>query len=235
MKKKKNSNRQDVKSDVSAQPLCTVVHGNNNVLFEVVSPLYLTNGMRIADVTYGKGVFWKNVDTELYDFNASDIQTCPEAPYDFRDLPYEDDSFDVVVLDPPYIHNQGKKHISIVNRNYRNKETTGGCSHDDIIQLYRDGIAEAYRILQTGGLLWVKCKDEIENSIQRWSHIEILKVALELGFYAKDLLIHVPTSRTPRQFKNQKHVRKNHGYLWIFKKAKPGYRGLRLQREGMKI
>lgn len=220
--------------DNHREPLYTVIRGNNDELIRCVAGLYLKDGCKIADVTYGKGVFWKKIDISRYELHASDLETCPEAPYDFRHLPYSNESFDAVVLDPPYIHNQGNNHISIVNKNYRNKETTSGFSHEDIIRLYRDGIAEAYRVLKTDGFLWVKCKDEIECSIQCWSHIQIYMAALNIGFYAKDLFIHEPTSKTPLQHKEQKHAKKIHSYLWIFQKVKENHRGLRLQRESVR-
>ena len=103
---------------------------NNGQLIEHVLRLYMPEALsenapkfRVADVTWGKGTFWGTVDTNRFDFHRSDILTVPEAPYDFRHLPYEDNSFDLLVLDPPYAHNPGQM---IVNANYMNSETTRG-------------------------------------------------------------------------------------------------------------
>jgi hypothetical protein len=105
----------------------------------------------------------------------------------------------------------------IINANYKNSETTKGFYHKDIINLYHDGMLEAKRILKNpNGLLWVKCKDEIESSYQRWSHIEIYKIALELGFYGKDFFVLTQNIKPVIQHKQQ-HSRKNQSYLWIFK------------------
>lgn len=84
-----------------------VVGDNSDLIVRVVS-LYTKDGYKIADVTFGKGVFWRKVDLSRFDFHASDILTCPKAKYDFRKLPYPSVSFDVVVLDPPYAHNPGQ-------------------------------------------------------------------------------------------------------------------------------
>jgi hypothetical protein len=51
-------------------------------------------GSIVADVTWGKGVFWKNVPEGLYDVRATDIAT----GVDCRALPYTDSSMDCVVL-----------------------------------------------------------------------------------------------------------------------------------------
>jgi len=195
----------------------TSITGNNGDLIKVVAGLYLVDNMRIADVTYGKGVFWRQVDLKRFKFCPSDIKTCKDK-YDFRDLPYRSRSFDCVVLDPPYCHNPGSL---IVDANYRNAETTKGMYHDDIIQLYRDGMIEACRILKEGGMLWVKCKDEVESGYQRWSHIELYLIAIELGLYAKDLFVLTPSNKPVIQRKNQKHARKNHSYLFVFMKPRP--------------
>jgi DNA modification methylase len=173
--------------------------------------------LRVADVTWGKGVFWNAVDTTRFDFHKSDILTVPKALYDFRKLPYKDGSFDILVLDPPYAHNPGQM---IVNANYKNAETTRGMYHNDIIDLYRDGLREAFRVLCAGGLAFVKCQDEIESSYQRWSHVEILRDALDIGFYAKDMFVLVQSKNPLLQHKMQQHARKNHSYLWVFRKPK---------------
>lgn len=71
--------------------------GNNADIFPHVLKLHVAAGAKIADVTYGKGVFWKKVDTSEYQIFPSDIAD----GIDCRSLPYADGSFDVVVFDPP--------------------------------------------------------------------------------------------------------------------------------------
>ena len=57
-----------------------------------VCNLYVKDGDTVADVTYGKGAFWKSTDTDRFNLMASDILTCKDAPYDLTDLPYADES-----------------------------------------------------------------------------------------------------------------------------------------------
>lgn len=174
--------------------------------------LYVENGAKVADVTYGKGSFWKKVNTTRFVLDKSD-KLMKEAPYDFRKLPYKDEIYDHVVFDPPYMHNAGKP---LVDARYRNSETTKGRYHNDIMQLYRQGMKEGKRILKVGGMLWVKCQDQIESGYQRWSHIEIYREARNLGMFGKDLFV-LASRNMPIQRKQQ-HARKNHSYLWIFMK-----------------
>ncbi|MFC1600832.1 hypothetical protein ACFL34_00590 [Candidatus Sumerlaeota bacterium] len=91
--------------------------------------------------------------------------------------------------------------------------------HSEIMQLYRDGMAEAKRILMGGGLLMVKCQDEVESSSQRRSHIEIHAMATaELGLKDEDLFLLVQPLVPTIQFKEQQHARNNNSFLWVFRK-----------------
>ena len=195
------------------------VCASNSELLPHVLELYAPagNGLRVADVTYGKGTFWKLVDLEQYDFHPSDMVTCPEHPYDFRALPYESGTFDLVVLDPPYMHSAATVMESI-NRGYQNNETTSGLSHDGIIKLYAEGMVEALRVLKPGGYLLVKCQDEISSGKQCWSHIEIMQAGRVMGLECLDLFVFVqagcPAIREPMQI----HARKRHSYLWVMGK-----------------
>jgi hypothetical protein len=87
------------------------------------------------------------------------------------------------------------------------------------MQLYEKGMTEACRILKPGGLLLVKCQDEVESGRQRWSHLEIYEIAKRLGMAGHDLFVLVQKRNPMIQRANQKHARKNHSYLWIFKKC----------------
>ena len=106
----------------------------------------------------------------------------------------------------------------MVDKNYKNKETTTAQYHGDIMaNLYFRGMAEARRILAHKGLMFVKCQDEIQSGKQVWSHIEIYNAALAMGFYAKDMFVLMRNDRPPKQHKQQ-HARRNHSYLWVFQR-----------------
>src|SRR5437867_2367046 len=74
--------------------------GANDEVFPNVLKLYVPPGSKIADVTFGQGVFWKKVEKGLYKVRPSDIK----LGVDCRSLPYENASFDCVIFDPPYMH-----------------------------------------------------------------------------------------------------------------------------------
>lgn len=193
-----------------------VVEGNNADLIAEVARLYAAGDPKIADLTYGKGVFWRKCP-EL-NVTGSDLITVPDRPYDFTATPYDDASFDIAVLDPPYIHSPGNHQT---DSRYQNRATTKGMLWRDLReQLYIPGMKEAMRIVKpNGGQVWVKCKDQVQSGMQRWCHVELCHDALELGLYPRDLFILIATSRTSdKRWNVQYHARKPHSYLWVFQR-----------------
>ena len=49
--------------------------GNNGDIFPEILKLYVKKKSIIADVTYGKGAFWKLVPSEIYNVYATDLKT----------------------------------------------------------------------------------------------------------------------------------------------------------------
>ncbi len=127
--------------------ILTCYRGRNADLIQKVSELYFPPGAKIADVTYGNGWFWKKVDLTKYEFYPSDIKT----GVDFRTTPYPDNSFDVVVFDPPYTH--GGSESFVFSHKYNNA-ALNGVNHRHVIGLYASGMKECCRILKPGGLCW---------------------------------------------------------------------------------
>ncbi len=186
-------------------PIYSVHIGTNAGLIKKVTALYFSEGDKIADVTYGKGAFWRKVDTKKYKIVGSDILTGT----DFRDLPYQDKEFNHSVIDPPYARITNLKGmVDCYN-------TTRYTTHDDIIDLYESGLKELIRITKKDGYILCKCQDEIQGCKKKWSHIEIKDIAEQMGLYAKDLFILV-NDRKPKVTRKQKHARKSHSYLWVF-------------------
>ena len=193
-----------------------VVEGNNADLIAEVAQLYAADDPKIADLTYGKGVFWrKRPDLRVF---GSDRVTVPKRPHDFTNLPYRDATFDIAVLDPPYIHSPGNHQT---DSRYQNRATTKGMLWRDLReQLFIPGMREAMRIVKpNGGQVWVKCKDQVQSGMQRWCHVELCHDALEMGLYPRDLFTLIATSRTSdNRWKVQHHARKPHSYLWVFQR-----------------
>ena len=206
--------------------------GNNADVFPNVLRLHVPEGSKVADVTFGKGVFWRNVRVDEYDLHPSDIAD----GVDCRNLPYEDGSFDCVVFDPPYMEGffrdgnatkAGAGTHTTFRDHYSNGNETpterGGKWHAAVVELYEQGGGEAHRVLRDGGVLIVKCQDEVSANRQNLTHVEIINAYSEMGFFCKDLFVVVRPNRPgmSRMLK-QVHARKNHSYFLVFGKIPRG-------------
>ena len=195
--------------------------GNDDV-FPRIMDLYVAPGSVVADVTFGKGVFWRNVSNGMYELLATDIQN----GIDCRSLPYSDGEIDCVVLDPPYMHSPGgtaHNGHQAFERHYRNNGTgnrTNKKYHEAVLSLYEDAGSEAHRVLRDKGVLIVKCQDEVCSNRQRFTHVEIMQAYEQLGFVAEDLFVVMRKNRpgVSRAVK-QVHARKNHSYFLVFWKS----------------
>ena len=197
--------------------IVTAKVGDNSILFPDALKLFAKNNDRIIDMTWGKGVFWKNVDCSNYQLIKNDIDISRgDIHFDFRNTPYEDESFDMVVLDPPYASRSSNKNSfvgSLYNNANHHLDTV-----EDVLKFYLDGMTESFRLLKKNGYLMVKCMDEISGGKQKRNHISIWNDALNLGFIDEDLFILVQNKNPVMRHKYQLHARKNNSFLWVFKK-----------------
>lgn len=202
----------------------------NAEVFPTILDLHVPKGSKIADVTFGGGVFWKKVDLTKYELHPSDIAD----GIDCRKLPYEDMSFDAIVLDPPYMEGllrENKEHKAGAGthaafRDYYSNgdEANGGPKwHAAVTDLYFRAGVEARRVLREHGIFIVKCQDEVSANRQWLTHVEIINYYANIGFYIKDLFVIVRQNKAGiARLKKQVHARKNHSYFLIFVKVPEG-------------
>ncbi len=91
----------------------------------------------------------REVETTLCDGRKFEVK--PDVQADFTNMPYPDDSFRMVVFDPPHLKYSGSK-----------KELDGwqmmkyGALSPDWQDIIRKGFAECFRVLMPGGFLIFK-------------------------------------------------------------------------------
>lgn len=202
------------------------IAGNADIFPQILN-LHIVEGSKIVDVTYGSGVFWQKVDLSKYELITSDIAT----GVDCRNLPYDNESFDALVLDPPYMegllrnnkeHKAGNGAFSAFREYYSNGDETneGPKWHAAVSDLYYKAGIEAHRVLKENGVMIVKCQDEVSANHQWLTHVEIINYYENLGFYTKDLFVVVRVNKAGiSRLKKQVHARKNHSYFLVFIKV----------------
>lgn len=188
---------------------CAIV-GNNADLFEQVEKLYIKETDVIADVTYGRGTFWKN--TKVKPTFAHDLAL---DGIDCRDLPHEDSSLDVIVFDPPYrpLHGSNIGICTEFSRRYGLSKSINDIN--EMIALYTLGIKEAYRVVKTNGIIMVKCQDISYSGRLHLVSWDIISIMCNVGFYFIDQFILVSKSTPPVSGKTQKRARRNYSVLWV--------------------
>lgn len=200
----------------------TAHHGRNDAMIASVARLYIPDGATVIDVTWGKGGFWHRTDSTRFRLIGADLLAAPGASLraDFRALPFRDKSADVVTLDPPYVPVTSAM-VRDIHATYRNEQAPDlGTRHEHVMDLYRAGMNEAWRILRPGGTCWVKCQDMINGRQQKWSVVILHDLALQLGYRPDDMFVLVnPQPPGRHTAEKQYHARRNHSYLWIFRKT----------------
>lgn len=202
----------------------SAAQGTNDAIFPDVLALYVRPGSRVADITYGKGIFWKNVPKDRYKLLATDMKT----GVDCRALPYEHGSLDCVVFDPPYMHTPGgTAHVNHQNyENYYANNVLGSNGsekkyHEAVLDLYFRTAQEAKRVLRPEGIFIVKCGDEVCANQQRLTHVELINEFARQGFVVEDLFVVLRNNRPGvSRLLKQVHARKNHSYFMVFRKSK---------------
>jgi SAM-dependent methyltransferase len=121
--------------------------------------------VKILDPCCGSRMFWfdrEHPAAVFGDIRRESITLCdgrtltvsPDAPMDFRQLPFADGSFKLVVFDPPHLKRAGE--FSWLRAKY------GALSPDTWRDDIRQGFAECFRVLQPDGVL-----------IFKWNEIQI--------------------------------------------------------------
>lgn len=209
---------------VSTNKLVFSAHqGTNDEIFPTLLRLYVASGSKVADITYGRGVFWRQVPKGQYILLATDINT----GVDCRALPYAGETLDCVVFDPPYMHTPGgTAHVNHQNYEnyYGNNAVANGSEkkyHEAVLDLYFKTGYEAKRVLKPDGIFIVKCGDEVCANQQRLTHVEVINEFCRHGFVVEDLFVLMRNNRPGMsRVLRQVHARKNHSYFMVFRKAK---------------
>ena len=192
-------------------PITTAKIGDNSDLFPDILKLYTNPGDTVIDVTYGKGVFWRKVDTSNFNFIPSDIM----GGIDYNSLPYQNEFADALILDPPYMgHNGGINYAPARNYNVDIPKF----DKNYIEKLYYGGIKEARRVLKNKGILIIKCQDDVMSGKQNLNHCQIINYCVCNGFIAEDIFILIQKNTPIMRHDYQVHARKNHSYFVVFRK-----------------
>jgi hypothetical protein len=186
---------------------------NNAALIADLARLgYLKDKDTVLDATYGRGSFWRT----WRPLNLVERDRATDPTWNYEAMDYGDCNFDVIVLDPPYkLH--GTPAMGPMDDRYGTGEayTRWQDRHAGI----KRGIDESLRVLVPGGILLLKCMDQVCSGQVRWQTIEFSQHAVEQGARLVDMFHYLDTPRSQPGGRRQVHARRNFSTALILRKA----------------
>jgi len=175
------------------------------------------------DCTYSKGNFWKNLPLPI---NKTDLFPVDDTVIraDSENLPFENNSMKSIMYDPPFViagktFRENKEGSSVIAKRFESYTT-----YNNLIKNYYNTLKELYRITEKDGFVVMKCQDTVSGGKNHFTHCMIMNMALEIGFYPKDLFIlhnKVRINSFGGRWSKQEHARKYHSYFIVLQKTKP--------------
>ncbi|HVC70106.1 MAG TPA: hypothetical protein VNC61_07565 [Acidimicrobiales bacterium] len=187
---------------------------NGEMIADVHRLGYVRDTDRILDATYGCGAFWRTWRPR----NLVGRDRINDPAWDYEAMDYPDASFDVTVFDPPYKLN-GTPAMGAMDDRYGT--VSGGTSWQDKHAGIKRGIAESLRVVVSGGILLLKCQDQVCSGHVRWQTIEFSQHAMERGARLVDMFHFLNGPRPQPAGRHQVHARRNFSTLLILKKDAP--------------
>ena len=182
----------------------SVFQGNPEAFAEIMR-LYCPPPAYVLDVTYDRGVFWQNIDEATYHLERN------VKKYDFAEVPFNDQTFDVVVFDPPY-RMSGTLTDHPTTQRYGNENQ----NYKRVPLYYENAVREAHRVLKMGGILIAKMQDQVVSG-------QIYFQTNQMMLWAKDFKrmvdeVHVVNNSRPQPpGRREVHIRRMHStfQVWV--------------------
>ena len=204
------------------RPMSVMLARDNEVLRTMLR-FYAWPGAAVIDVTANERRMWRDVDWPNVTYSDIDPLMSPDIIGDFRNLPVEDASYDVIVFDPPHLPAAAASPKSM--QRFVGNYGLGHSPHaDNISSYFAPFLAEAMRVLRPEGLIFAKLKDFVHNHQYQWTLTDfIAAVRAQDGLTACDLIV----KRDPNggglkssKWQNAHHVRNAHCWWVVVRKGR---------------
>jgi hypothetical protein len=202
------------------RPLPSVWEGEDAPLLELMLHFYpKSQPHMILDATINEGRFWRGTTRNIIGLDI-EIGFKPTVNGSNLEMPFADESFDVVIYDPPHIPNQGQDKEKDFNTRFGLVQKSPKENGYNFSHLYPVFSKEAYRVLRPQGILLVKIADYVHNHRMQWAHFELMKSAAEAGFCPCDMIVKIRKGPIvdPR-WKVAHHARRQHVFWIVFRKS----------------
>jgi len=186
---------------------------NAEMIDDLFSLDYMNRQASICDTTFGRGTFWK-----LFRPDNLTIHDIRIDGVDFRDLPEQDQTFDVTVFDPPYTHG-GHNTKSVSEFNDRFGQSVAPKTWPGLWDLMSRGLRETVRVTRDGGFVVTKSMPYVASGrLRHTPHLFTQLIETEgLGRIRDELIfLRPPGPNATRRAAGQLHARRNYSVLQVF-------------------
>jgi hypothetical protein len=209
----------------------SVLMGRDPEAIERLMGVHAPDAPRILDATHNTGKMWKGCSYQPDHTLDIDPQFAPDTVGDFRSMPIEDESFEVIVFDPPHLPvamaSQGSsEHPNVVRfrKQYGLTADAGmGRGGDNVCEQFGPFLLEARRVLTDDGIVLAKLADLIHNHRYQWQVVDFIVAVRQVDLTPCDLLI----KRDPAggnlkssKWKNVHHLRRVHSNWIVVRKGR---------------
>jgi hypothetical protein len=175
--------------------------------------VYFLDAETALDMTYGNGGFWGGSAHVRVTAHDIDPLRAPHGVADFRNLPYDDDAYDVALFDGPHLADSSQGSIM--------GDQFGTYPDAELKEAIQDGAREAWRVGRLGCV--IKVTDHVHGELFQ-EQTDWVKEALGIPLFEK---VHQTRSRSlidPKWEQPQLSAYNNGSTYLIFSKRGPLHR-----------
>lgn len=210
-------------SNHTARPY-SVIEGRDPEVLTTMLSFYATPTARVLDATANRRKMWKGVEwagERVY--LDIDAEVSPDIVGDFRAMPFDAASFDVIVFDPPHLPAAAASPES--SEQYKRDYGLARSEHgDNISACFAPFLREAARVLRPDGLIFAKLKDFVHNHKYQWTLADwIGAVRAQDGLTPCDLIVKCdPAGGNLKSslWESNHHVRNSHCWWAVVRKGR---------------
>ena len=202
----------------------SVIEGRDPAVLTTMLAFYASPGARILDATANRRKMWKGVEHAGERVHLDiDPEVEPDVVGNYKAMPFEDASFDLIVFDPPHL-----PAAAASPRSSEQYKRDYGLAHsaraDNISSEFPPFLREAARVLRPDGLIFAKLKDFVHNHKYQWTLADwIIAVRAQEGLTACDLIVKRDPSGgalTSSLWESNHHVRNAHCWWAVVRKGR---------------
>lgn len=167
----------------------SVIDGRDPLVLQTMLEFYAWPGAKVLDVTANRRRMWRGVPWRHVMYADIDRATKPQFVADFTAMPWRDDSYDVLVFDPPHLPHAAASPESLgqLVRDY-------GFAHaphaNNVTSYFSPFLREAARVLRPDGLIFAKLKDFVHNHAYQWTLADFIATVRAMeSLTACDLIV----------------------------------------------